>query len=825
MHETALSEDFFIQSFRKLFNDKLYSFINIAGLATGIACFTVLVLLILHETSYDDFHPANDRLYRITETIDHKGVGENSASLPFPVAAELQRTYPQYVEKTVRLFNFQAPSIGVSVGKKKFNEKYFFLADSTFFEVFGFKLAQGNANTALARPGCIVLTQALASTYFGNEPALGKTIKLFGSIPLQVTGVFADLPVSSHLRFDLIASLSTLRYYGYADYDHQWIWNPCWTYARLTSKAAAKTLQAALPSFVQKHFPAELAPDISLQLQPIRDIHLYSALDYEIETNGDIKYIYVFVAMALFILLIAAINYMNLTTAQASARVREVVVKKAIGADSQQLFYQFLFESLFIGATSVVIALILVEVISPYLTDLSGQPLSATTLNQRTLFASVTATGLFMGIVAGIYPAFYLSSFEIVNVFHGRLLKVRSGRWFRSILVVIQFFISILLLISSFVSKRQLDFMRNSRLGFDKDYIVLIPVTTGRIIFSYDEVRQSLLAHSAIHSVTAIEEIIGKDFQTHEFSTERNQPDEYSFYPSIEVTYDFLKTFDIELIAGRDFADQRHLSSSDGQPPSNTGWLAQDDGNNAIIVNEAMIKHLGYPSAEAAIGKRFSRRDGNEKIVGVVQNFHFTSLHSEVTPFAIDLVDFSIRRSRIKYLAIKIDQRQSTAGLQQIEQMWAKFVPEQPYEYFFLRDNLNGLYIKEQRLGEIATWFSVVAIIIACMGLFGLSSFVAGQQRKEIGIRKAIGAGALNLALQLASRFISLALIGIVVAVPAGYWMAATWLASFPYHIPLQADLFVLPSVIMLAVTILTVSYHAIRASLLTPVESIQMRW
>lgn len=820
-----MSEDFFIQSLRKLLHQKLYAVINIAGLATGIACFTVLLLLILHETGYDNFHPASERLYRITETIEHNGVGENSASVPFPVAAALQRDYPQYVEKTVRLFNFQVPSTSLSVGKEKYNEKRFFLVDSTFFEVFGFKLAQGNARTALAQAGSVVLTAAVARKYFGSRPALGQTVKLFGRVPLRVTGVLADLPGSSHLSFDLLASLATLRTFDYSNLDTEWVWNPCWTYLRLREPGAAQLLQAQLPAFAQRYFPAEMAPDLALGLQLVRDIHLHSALDYEIDTNGDIKYIYVFAAMALFIAIIAAINYMNLTTAQASVRVREVVVKKAIGADRQQLFFQFLLESLLIGAISVLLALILVEVISPYLTDLSGDPLGGQALSQRTLFVCVTLAGLFTGLVAGIYPAVYLSSFEIGNVFHGRLLKMRSGQWFRSILVVTQFVISILLLTSSYVSKRQLDYMRNTRLGFNKDHVVLLPVTTGRLIFSYDEVRQFLLQSPAVRSMTAMEEILGKNAQTHEFNTERNAPGEYSFYPSIEVTYDFLRTFDMELVAGRDFIDRRHQPADSSRVGSD--WLddPQDDGNYAIIVNEAMVRHLGYASPAEALGKPFSRRGSSERIVGVVKDFHFASLHSKVTPFAIDLVAFNVRPSLIKYLAIKIDKDLPQAGLHHLAKMWEKFAPGLPYEYFFLRDDLDSLYIKEQRLGEIATWFSVVAILIACMGLFGLSSFVASRQRKEIGIRKAIGADALGLALQIGRRFILLVLIGVAVAVPVGYWMAQAWLANFPYRIPLRADLFVWPSAIMLGVTALTVSYHAIRASLHTPVESIQMRW
>jgi putative ABC transport system permease protein len=555
----------------------------------------------------------------------------------------------------------------------------------------------------------------------------------------------------------------------------------------------------------------------------VRDIHLHSALDYEIGPNADIKYVYVFVGMGIFILLIAGINYTNLTTAQATVRVREVIVKKAIGADRQGLFYEFVGESVFIGLTAVLLALVMVELASPYLNDLSGEPLRGTSLRQGSMLAGVLAAGVITGVLAGVYPAHYLASFEVANVYHGRLLKLQSGRNYRSALVMLQFVISMLLLVGTFVSKRQLAYLRNARLGFDQNHVVLVPITSGRLIVSYDEVRQNLLADSAVAAVTALEEIVGKKYQTHEFHTDRNQLGEFSFYPSIEVTYDFLQTFDIQLVAGRDFAQPNQQALTDSTA---NDWLnlTENDGNNAVLVNEAMVKHLGYPSAEAAIGRPFHRRDGNERIIGVVKDFHISSLHSPVVPFVIDLAAFNIRGSFIKYLAVKLHRGQVDQGLEHLQAVWQRFVPDQPFDYFFLRDNLANLYIKEQRLGEISTWFSVAALVIACMGLFGLSSFVAERHRKEIGIRKAIGADALSVALYLGQRFVWLACLSLVVALPLGYLLAYAWLAGFPYRISLAADIFGWSALLILGVTLVTVSFHAFKAAGQTPVEAIQMR-
>ncbi|MCU0449354.1 MAG: ABC transporter permease [Bernardetiaceae bacterium] len=783
----------------------------------------MLWLLVSHELSYDDHHPHAERLYRLTERVQHQGLGEHSASVPFPLASTLQAEHPDLVEAHLRLFNFQAPSVGLAIDGKVFNEKRVFFADSGFFDLFSWQLSEGEAGRTLASPGHVVLSAAAAARFFGPGSALGKQLKLFGRHPLRVSGVLAPDQPPSHLAPDVLVPMATLRQIGYLPHLDQWTWNPCWSYVRLRPGVAPAQVEQALAQVLQTHFPTELRPHLTLGLQLVRDIHLHSALDYEIGPNADIKYVYVFVGMGIFILLIAGINYTNLTTAQATVRVREVIVKKAIGADRQGLFYEFVGESVFIGLTAVLLALVMVELASPYLNDLSGEPLRGTSLRQGSMLAGVLAAGVITGVLAGVYPAHYLASFEVANVYHGRLLKLQSGRNYRSALVMLQFVISMLLLVGTFVSKRQLAYLRNARLGFDQNHVVLVPITSGRLIVSYDEVRQNLLADSAVAAVTALEEIVGKKYQTHEFHTDRNQLGEFSFYPSIEVTYDFLQTFDIQLVAGRDFAQPNQQALTDSTA---NDWLnlTENDGNNAVLVNEAMVKHLGYPSAEAAIGRPFHRRDGNERIIGVVKDFHISSLHSPVVPFVIDLAAFNIRGSFIKYLAVKLHRGQVDQGLEHLQAVWQRFVPDQPFDYFFLRDNLANLYIKEQRLGEISTWFSVAALVIACMGLFGLSSFVAERHRKEIGIRKAIGADALSVALYLGQRFVWLACLSLVVALPLGYLLAYAWLAGFPYRISLAADIFGWSALLILGVTLVTVSFHAFKAAGQTPVEAIQMR-
>ncbi|MCS7019913.1 MAG: ABC transporter permease [Cytophagales bacterium] len=805
--------------------NRLYTFLNVLGLSIGVASFTVLFLLFIHETQYDNFHPYTAATYRITQKINQNGVGEHSASVPFPLGPTLAADYPQQVQAFVRLFNFQSPSLSVSFQHKKFNEQRFFFADSTFLQVFGFTLVQGDAATALQRANSVILTQATARRYFGNTPALGRKLLFQGNIPLEVTGVVAETPRRSHIDFDLIASFSTLRQMSVKNFSQNWVWNPCWTYIVLQPHTKPQDLAARFSDFVCKYFPDNLSSYVQLDLQPLADIHLTSNLDYEISANGDIRYVYIFGGMAVFILLISIINFTNISTALASARVRSVMVIKAIGASRSDLFRFYLIEAAIIGGFAVLTGFILVEIISPFLTDLSGNPLQGSVLSEQNMLIGILVAGLLAGLLAGIYPAYYLSSFEIGNLYYGKLLKIRSGRRFRSLLVVIQFTISMLFFIATLVSGRQLSFLRNAKLGFDKEQIVVVPVANSRIAKVYPEFKAKLESTDAIVSVTAMEEVLGKSYQTHEFYNEEKGS---NFYPSIIVSHDFVRTFNIEIIAGRDFISRsgkpQEYDSDFGVVEDMFDYFDEDE-RNAVLVNEAMVAYMGWGSPLNAIGKTLSRRTGNEKVIGVVKNFHFSSLHKHVAPFVIDLAGDNINRSYIKYVAVKIKPEQIGEGIEAIRTVWTALNPLQAFDYFFLKEKLDKLYIKEQQLRQISLWFTAIAILLACMGLFGLSSFVVEQQRREIGIRKAIGAYDYQLVGYLAMRFLWMILLSIALSLPVGYWLMYRWLQTFPYHIELSADIFLIASVIILIVSAMAIAYHTFRAARFTPMETIVRTW
>jgi putative ABC transport system permease protein len=790
----------------------------------GIAASTVLFLLIKHETSYDHFHPFKDRIFRITELIDHNGVGEHSASVPFPTALTLQKDYAKWVEKSVRLFNYQMPSLSISYQNKTYNESRFFFADSTFLDVFAFELSQGDPQTALMEPHTVIISESIAYKYFGKENPLGKKIIFWNRIPLLITGVFAKSTRPTHLQFDFIASFSTLRSAIPPEVFKRWVWNPCWTYIVLKDKSFAGELTAQLPTFVQKYFDEKMKDNVALILQPLQDIHLKSNLDYEISPNGDIKYVYIFGVTAVLILLIASINFMNLSNARALLRAKEVVVRKAIGADKEELIKQFLAESVLMSAIALVFAFIDVELAAPYLNDLSGSPVSEYIKNDWNIVKYILITGLLIGFISGIYPAFYLASFDPTQIYRGNVLTGITEPRFRSVLVVIQFVIAILMLISTFVSVKQLNYMQNAKLGFDKDYILVVPIGGSSSVLLFDEIKRQLLLSNAIISVTSTEEVLGNNYQTHEYKSANSKS---AYYPTITVAHDFLQTFNIELVAGRDFIDKRKITQVYDEEGNynNEADLFQyfeEDEENAVIINESMVKHLGYTSVQEAIAQNFSSEKGTEKIIGVVKDFHITSLHNPLQPFVIDLADRNAQRLHLKYIAIKIDKNHTDKAILALQEVWKKLNTRHALDYFFLEEKLNRLYMKEQQWSQISFQFAIVAILIACMGFFGLASFIVEKQRKDVGIRRAIGATTFEIVFFLSQKLMRLVIISILVAAPISFILMRIWLSSFPYHIQLTPDIFTYSASIILIITFLTISFHTFKIALQTPVEAIK---
>jgi putative ABC transport system permease protein len=798
-------KNYLLVTVRNLFRNKFYSLINIFGLATGIACFILITLFIQDELSYDRFHSKADRIYRVTEKIDvQEGQGENSSSNPFPVAKAIRTDFPQLVEEAVRFFNFQAPTLTLQYKDKKINEKRLFFADSSVFKVFDFPLEKGNSLSALTRPNSIVISRAMATRYFGEEEPVGKTLRFEGVIDLNVSGVMKDIPEQSHIHFDALISFPTVAKLMGPNYDRSWVWNPCWTYVLLREGVSKADLEKQFPGFVQKYYPDFIKPQIRHSLQPLKDIHLTSRLDYEIEPNGDKSDIYVFSIIGVVILIIACINFMNLTTARSAKRAREVGMRKVLGAYKSQLIWQFLGESVLLSFVAVIVALVLIELLLPLFNSLSGKQLALNLLSNPALLVSLVSVWLGVGLLSGIYPAFFLSSFDPLKVLKGSVTAGNRSKVFRKSLVVVQFAISLALIVSTMIIYLQLRFLRNAGLGFDKEQVVIMPARPP-VVPRYESIKNELLLNSSIQEVTVMNEIIGRHHNTHEYNYEGMQPGKWIYFPSLLVNESFVKTFKIKLLAGRDFSKD-----------------IKTDDSLGVLINEAMVKHLNWGTPEQALGKQFYTPRGRERVIGVVQNFNFVSLLEPIGPFVLDLPHRQDRNFWSKYIAVRIAPGDYASTLAYMEKVWSRFAPAYPFEYTFLDQDLNMQYRAQDNLGKLVGYFSILAVFIACLGLFALASFTAEQRTKEIGIRKVLGASERTIVTLLSREFLKLVLIANLVAWPVTYLVMSNWLKDFAYRIDISFGVFVMAALITLVIALCTVIFQALKAALSNPVNAIK---
>jgi len=785
---------------------KTYSLINILGLATGIASFLIIYLFISDELSYDRYHKKAKNIYRLVNVYDFEGVGENSASAPFPVAFTLKSEYPDMIKNVVRLFNFQAPRSFVEYEDKKFNEKYFFYADSTFFDIFDYTFVKGNPETALDENGAVVITESTAKKYFGKEDPIGKTLRFETGIHLHITGVIKDVPSQSHFRFDFIGSMSTLRARYGGQLPRTWVWNPCWTYLLLDENIDPAALEKNFPDFIQKYFYDAEKDNMSMYLQPLLDIHLKSKLDYEIASNNSISSIYILSAIAVFLLIIAIINYINLTTATSAGRAKEIGIKKVTGAYRSQLIRQFLGESTILSFIALIIALILAEFIIPVFNDFTGKSISLYTLFELQNIALVILLGIFIGILSGVYPAFYLSTFNPVTVLKSRLcLGAKSGMP-RKILVIAQFTISITLIIGTFIINDQLNFMKNADLGFDKENIIVVPINRTPVANIYPSFRRELLNNANILCVTAMDDIFGASHNTHEFRPEGLPEDQWQFYPALVVKYNFVETFKIKMVAGRDYNEAN-----------------KTDPMYGLLINEAMVKHMGWKDPQEALGKKFRSLSGDERIIGVFKDFHPTSLHDASGPFVLNMKEFPREVMWfLKYMAVRIQPGSEKNALMFMEKMWNKTSPDRPFEYFFLNEELTELYQDEENLSRLSLIFTIIVIFIAALGLLGLASYLAEQKTKEIGIRKVLGASVLSIIKNISKEFIWLIFLASIFAWILAYLVMNEWLNYFSYQTPISWMTFIIAALIAMGLALLITSFRALIASRANPVTTLK---
>jgi putative ABC transport system permease protein len=790
---------------RNLGKQKGYTFINVAGLAVGLACFILISLFVRFELSYDRFHENSDRIFRIVkEDPGNYYLGTNlSAITPAPIVPALLNEFPE-VEYAVQI---QSSNILFRKASNYFSERGVYVTQH-FFDVFSFALLEGDTHTALAAPGSVVLTTSMARKYFGTMDPMGQTLTYVqggNEGTLTVTGVVADPPPNSHFTFTYLVSMTTSDGYRAMLGEDDWGSNGFYTYVSLHPGYDLSAFKANLVVFAQKYLPRfsyyqENPERISIYFpQALTDIHLHSHLNFESWPNGDIKYLYIFSAIGLLILLIACINYMNLATARSVMRAKEVGVRKVMGAHRVQLVGQFLGEATILSVIALSLALLLVWALLPAFNVLTARQISLAWTQQSGFWLVVVGLSLAVGLLAGSYPALMLSGYKPVGVLKGMLQHRRDKPTLRNVLVVTQFAVTTALIVGTITIYQQLHYIRTANTGVDRDHIVSIPIEDPAVRGQYEALKEALAQDPGILGITAARlnpTAIGA--QKGATSWEGAEEGEHISVYHTDVQYGFVEMFGIELVEGRDFSE-----------------TVTADAREGLLINETMARQLGW---ETAVGKWFNFNGREYRVIGVIKDFNFLSFRQAMAPLALYLGE----RGTASRLLVKVRPEQIQTTLALLQQTMVKFSPAYPFNYEFLDDAHNNMYKTDVRLGGLVSYFTGLALFIACLGLFGLVAFTATQRTKEIGVRKVLGASLADILGLLSKDFLKLVGLAFVLAAPLAYFVMQRWLEDFAYHIEVGPGLFLLAGGLTLLIALLTIGYQAVKAALADPVKSLR---
>lgn len=782
---------------RNVLKHKGFSLLNTLGLVAGLASFILIMLFVQHELSYDRFHSKHERIYRVATAMrgfSFDGIAKVAGQWGPGARANLPE-----VEQMTRIIFFG--TVLTSHGDQRHYENGGLYVDSTFFALFDFPLLTGNATNVLTRPHTLVLTESLARKYFGSANPVGKTLTFENDLDYVVTGVCADPPANSHISFTFLASLASTNSPYWQNFERlkdNWEFFQAYTYLLLVPGSTVAGVEANLTELVRQHVSAENAGNYSPFLQPLTSIHLHSQLWRELSVNSDIDRVYLLSAIAFFILLIVCINYMNLATARSASRAKEVGVRKVAGAHRGALIRQLLVESVLLSLLALLLAVAVAHLALPAFNQLVGSRLTFDPLGDGWLLPAMVGLSVLVGVAAGSYPALVLSAFRPVQVLGGNI-KTGGKASLRKLLVVVQFVISILLLIATGVVLQQLQYIEGKNLGFNQEHLVILPIRDAAMRANYETVKQALSQHSSIVSVSASANQPGGSDWGAPYRAEGIDEAETPPARMLVVDHDFFETYQIEVVQGRNFA--REFST---------------DVEGALVLNETAVRELGW---EQPLGKtiRVTWWSQDAQVIGVVKDFHFHSLHEQIGPLLIFLSPATFNR-----FTVRIRPERLAEALAFLEQTWAKFDPAHPFDYTFFDEQFGELHLAEQRLGRTLMIFAALAIFIACLGLLGLIAFTVQQRTKEIGVRKVFGAGTGRIFLLLSRDFVVLVGMAFVVAVPIGYLLLDGWLQNFAYRITLAPPVFVAAGFTALAIAWLAVGFQAVRAALLNPVDALR---
>ncbi|SEW53514.1 ABC transporter permease [Chitinophaga arvensicola] len=792
--------NYLLIAWRNLLRFKYYSLINIAGLSIGMAACWLLLLYVQRETSYDNFLPHADRIYRAVNRATWTGGNLNLATTSAPFAAALKKDYPE-IAQTTRI----DPEGGAALkyGEKKLEVGDMLFVDSTFFDVFSFPFAEGDAFSALSQPNSLVVTRSLAEKLLGGaRDAVGKTVLTEDSTVYSVTAVIEDVPANSHLSFSALRLLPPhYNENGWQDFN-------VYTYLLLQPGTDARTLENKLPAFFERYLKPRMGNvTYKMELQSVRDIHLHSHLDYEISSNGNILYIYIFLCIGLLTLLIACINYMNLATARAATRVKEVGVRKSMGSGREDIARMFLTESMLLTFFSALIAMGLVAALLPWFNTFTGSHIILWQFGVVKTLGVIALLAVFTGLLAGIYPAVFMSGFRIINSLKGKMGGT-SHAGFRKGLVTFQFIIAIVLTASTMVAYDQLQYVMRKNLGFNKDQVLSFHIPDQQMRSRIPALKEQLLRNPQVLSVASASNPIGRnDIGGHGYYFEGKNGMQNSTYmaQNYMIDADYLKTMGITLQSGRNFSD--------------TG---ESDRLHAVLVNETLVKSLQW---DQPLGKRvqlMNNADGSREeriVIGVMKDFHIYSLQHKIAPLVLQMPGQARDEDNIY---VKVGKTGIPATVAYIENIFRTFDPAHEFSYSFVDQNFAKQYAGEQKQEVIFMMFAVLALFIASLGLFGLAAFTAVQRTKEIGVRKTLGASTTSIVKLLSRDFLQLLLVAAALAFPLTWWIMDRWLNHFAYHVGISIWVFVLTGGTIVVIALATVSLHAFKAATANPVKSLR---
>lgn len=782
-------KNYLIIAFRNLVHNKFFSAINIFGLAFGMAISIIMFMYVFHETTYDNFHTYKDQIYRVNLLDNEHSIGI-SAITTAGIGPSLIAEFPE-VEEMVRL---SAPTEGYfTFDNINYSESAIMYADSSFFRTFSFRLAEGNPSTALIEPFTIVLSEKTAKKIFDDQSAIGKIVRFNNQYNLIVTGVVEDPPENSQLKFSALISFTSL----YEMPDMFLGWNGGWnyyTYIKLVENASANNLTKKFPDFTDRHINDKAGTNWDLALEPMGRIHLHSDALADLPTKGNLNKVYILGLIAFFVLIIACINFINLTTAQSIKRAREVGLRKVVGASRKQLVFQFLGESIVLSIIAMVFALLLLELLQPLFNQLLGADIFFFDQPNYIIISGLVITTLFVGLVAGSLPAMYISSFQPAAILKGYFNSIKGKPSLRNALVVFQFFISVTLIIATIIIYQQMNYVKNKELGFEVEHVLLIDLPSERTMQKVDVIKNEFKTIPGVLKVAASSANPGNGLTMNGYLPVGFK--DWIMIHALDVDYDYLQLLNIEVVKGRGFSKEYGTDSS------------------AYLINETLAKQLGWDD----LSGKYLKRNGKHKIIGVVKDFHFSSLHKKIEPLLITINPWDYYYQ----LSVKTAPENTSEIIASLEEKWKRAVGDEPFDYSFLENRIELNYQDEARTGQTIIYLAFISIIIACLGLYGQAAYSILQRTKEIGVRKILGANYKDILFALSGRYVRIIILANLLSWPVSWYFMNQWLNHFAFHTKINWWIFVLTLLISLIITAITVISQAIKAASTNPVEALK---